>query len=108
VRAARDAGRRVSVASRVDPPEVAAMTAVVATPTERVVTVKLADRAPAQTVTLAGQVRSALSPARAIRVPPEGAGPLRLTVARVLRPPVTLPRERLRAATAGGGGAIRR
>jgi len=65
------------------------MFAVASAPTTEVVTLNVAEVAPAATVTVAGTVAAALSDVRATDRPPVGAGPLIVTVATEVPPPTT-------------------
>jgi hypothetical protein len=76
-------------AVRVTPPKVAETVAVVEVPTATVVTVKVAVVSPWATVTPAGVVEDGLSSERVTRIPPTGAGLLRVTVPVEEAPPVT-------------------
>jgi hypothetical protein len=67
-----------------------------------VVTVKVAEVAPDATVTLAGIPTVVLLSVKAISDPPEGAGPLSLTVAVDEVPPVTVVGFRVRERMTGG------
>ena len=58
-------------------------------PTAIVVSVNVAVLAPAATVTLAGVVADALSSESVTRIPPVGAGPVKVTVPVEELPPVT-------------------
>jgi hypothetical protein len=99
-------GLTVSVAVLVTPPSIAEMAAAVAAVTGLVVTVKLALLAPAGTVTLAGTAAAVELSESATTAPPAGAGPVNVTLACEVPPPVTLPGFNARVARlAGGGGA---
>ena len=81
----------LSVALLVTPPEVAEIVAEVFRETELVTTGKVAELAPAATVTVAGTLAmEGLLLARLTVRPPEGASPLRVTVPVEGLPPVTL------------------
>lgn len=68
----------------------APMFAVTSAATATVVTLNVAEVAPATTVTVAGTVAAALSEVRATAWPPVGAGPLIVTVATEVVPPATV------------------
>lgn len=70
-------------------PRVAEIVALTVESTPEVFTVNDADVAPEATVTEAGTVAQALSEESATVVPPDGAGPLRVTVPPTEFPPVT-------------------
>src|SRR6185503_496528 len=82
-------GWMVSAAVCVVPPKEAEIVTGVAAATALVVTGKVAVLVPAATVTLAGTLAAPLLLASATCAPPEGAGPLNVTVATEAVPPVT-------------------
>lgn len=76
--------------------------------TDEVVTVTVAEVAPAATVALAGMLATdGLEDVRATRAPPAGAGPLSVTVAVEERVPRTLFGERLNVYAAEEGVVVR-
>src|SRR5688572_10821724 len=77
----------VSAAVRTAPAAAAERVARLFAFTRSVVTVKVADAAPAGTVTLAGTLAALLLLDSATTRPPAGAGPLNVTVPTALRPP---------------------
>jgi hypothetical protein len=81
----------------------AEITTEVETVTRLVVTLKVADVAPAGTVMLAGTIAAfVLLLDRLISAPPAGAGALSVTVPVAVRPPLTLDGWMVSAASAGG------
>ena len=102
----------MSAAERVVPLHVAMITAEVEAVTGAVLTGKLVPEAPAGTVTVAGTAATegvALESARI--TPPAGAGPVSVTVACDVSPPMTAAGSTLTAPRAGGSTvsvAIRR
>jgi hypothetical protein len=78
------------------------MCAVALLSTEVVVTLNCAADCPARTVTVAGTTAATLSLLRATESPPVAAGPLKVTVAVVPKPPVTVDCVKTTDATVGG------
>jgi hypothetical protein len=74
--------------------------------TEEVVAVKVAEVAPAGTVTLAGTCTAEWLLDRLTTAPPLGAASLRVTVPVEEVPPVTVARLKLSALTVGRGGGF--
>jgi hypothetical protein len=97
-------GFKVRPAVRTVEPSVAVMVALVMTPTEDVVTVKVAAEDPAATVTDAGTVADPLELESATSIPPAGARPDSVTVPVDGEPPITLGG--LRETEASSGGAV--
>jgi len=84
------------------------MTTEVSCWTRLVVTLKLADVAPAGTIMLAGTVATVvLLLTRLITAPPEGAGALNVTVPVEGKPPLTLVGLRESALSAGSGVGVK-
>ena len=94
----------VSVALRVTPPNEPLIVALVVALTAVVLTVKLADLAPAATVTLAGTEAAALLLASVTSVA-DGAAALSVTVPRTELPPTTELDPRVSADNVSGAGA---
>jgi len=83
------AGLIVNVAESDTDPSIAPMVALVTTDTPLVLTVSVAEFAPAATVTLAGVVAAVALEVMVTTIPPVGAGPLSVTVPEELFPPMT-------------------
>jgi len=92
----------VSVPVTLEPLTVAVSTALVFVATAVVVTVTEPVVAPAAIVTVAGDVIDVVPEDRPTDKPPAGAGPLRVTVAWLLAPPITLVGENVTVLAVGG------
>ena len=93
----------VSVALRVMPPNVPLIAALVAALTEVVLMIKLAELAPAETVTLAGTLAAALLLARLTTVA-DGAAALKVSVPCTEFPPTTEEDDNVNEASVSGSG----
>ena len=102
-----EGGLTVRVAVRETPPADAVIVTLVALETARVEMVKFALVAPAGTVTVLGTVATfVLLLLRLTTNPPDGAGPLRVTVPVLLLPPTTLVGFRLKLLRLGCVGLL--
>ena len=99
---ARPAGLTVKVADLLVAPNVAEIVTVVAADTAVVLTVKVAELAPAGTVTVTGKVAVALLEERLTTMPPVPAAPVKVTVPVEELPPVTDAGETTTLNTVGG------
>jgi len=85
---------------------VAVTVTAVDTPTEEVVAVKVAEVAPAETVTEAGSAAALELSLRVTVAPPAGAGPLSVTVPVELLPPTTIAGSKLNAEITTAGFTV--